>query len=473
MPKPFRPAAVLALALAVAALLAPSAHAAHDQYMTFEAPRDLLNPSTRPAAMDTIAGFGVNRLRLILTWKNVAPSANSRTKPDVDLSDPASYAWGEYDALMTEAAQRGWKVLMTVSGPVPKWATKKRKDDVTNPQPSEFRTFMTAVGKHYGPLVDTFSIWNEPNHPDFLKPQFNRRHHAVSGKLYRKLFLAGWRALRATGNGRKPLLMGETAPRGTSHVVAPLAFLRQALCLDDRYKRVGNCTNLPADGYAHHSYSTRQGPFFKPGNPDDVTMGVVWRLNRALQYAARAGVVPDDMPIYLDEFGVQSYPDKLLGVPLPKQPQYYAISEKLAYDNPRVASFSQYLLRDDLKSARGGGGILSQSAFPGFESGLELANGKRKPAFKGYRLPLVATESGRSGVRFWGKVRPATQATKITLQQRDKGRKWRDLKTVDTNADGYWHSTGHNRKKRYWRVVWTAPDGTTYHGATTKAFPKP
>jgi hypothetical protein len=469
MPKP-----IVALALVLAALLAPAAaNAASDQYMTFEAPRDLLDPATRPAAMDKIAAFGVNRLRVILTWRNVAPSATSRTKPSVDLTDPASYSWGEYDALMTAAAERGWKVLLTVSGPVPKWATKKRKDYVTDPKPSEYQAFMTAVGRHYGPLVDTFSVWNEPNHPDFLLPQFNKKHHAVSGKLYRKLFLAAWKALRATGNGTKPLLMGETAPRGTGKVVAPLAFLRQALCLDKTYKRVGNCTNLPTDGYAHHSYSTRQGPFFVPENPDDVTMGVVDRLNRALRLAGRAGVIREGLPIYLDEFGVQSYPDKLLGVPLAVQPQYYAISEKLAYDNPRVASFSQYLLRDDLKSTKGGGGILSKSAFPGFESGLELANGKRKPAFDGYRLPLVATESGRTGVRFWGKVRPATAATQVVLQQRDGKGSWRTLKTLQTDAAGYWHTTGKRRSKRVWRVLWTAPDGTRFHGATTKAYPKP
>jgi hypothetical protein len=471
MPKPIRPAAV-ALALLLAALLAPAAHADKTQYMTFEAPRDLLDAATRPAAMDTIASLGVNRLRVILTWSKVAPSAGSRTKPSVDLTDPANYAWGEYDALLTAAKERGWPVLLTVSGPVPKWATKSRKDNVTNPRPAEFQAFMTAVGRHYGDLVDTFSVWNEPNHPDFLMPQYDAKHHPASGRIYRQLFLAAWKALRATGNGQKPLLMGETAPRGTGKVVAPLAFLRQALCLDRTYKRVGTCTNLPADGYAHHSYSTREGPFFKPDNPDDVTMGVVGRLNRALQLAARAGVVPDNMPIYLDEFGVQSYPDRLLGVPLAVQPQYYAISEKLAYDNPRVASFSQYLLRDDLKTTKGGGGILSQSQFPGFESGLELANGKRKPAFDGYRLPLVATESGRTGVRFWGKVRPATAATQVTLQQRDGSGSWKTLKTITTDATGYWSSSGTRRAKRTWRVTWTAPDGTVYHGATTKAYPK-
>jgi hypothetical protein len=463
---------VALLALILCALLPAAAHAASDQYMTFEAPRDLKDASTRAHAMDQIASLGVNRLRLILTWKNVAPSPNAKTKPAVDLTDPASYDWSQYDGLMADAQTRNWPVLMTVSGPVPKWATKSRKDDVTNPSPAEYQAFMTAVGRHYGAQVQTWSVWNEPNHPDFLMPQFSGRK-PVSGTLYRKLFLAAWRGLRASGNGRDTLLMGETAPRGTGKVVAPLAFLRQALCLDAQYKRARRCTNLPADGYAHHSYSTREGPFFRPPNPDDVTMGVVSRLNRALGLAAKAGAIERNMPIYLDEFGVQSYPDKLLGVPLRQQPEFYAISEKLAYENSRVKSFSQYLLRDDTKNTSGGGGILAQSAFPGFESGLELANGKRKPAYDAFRLPLVVQLSGRSGVRFWGRVRPATAATEVTLQRRTGSGSWHTLKSVRTDAGGVFASTGSNRAGASWRVRWTAPDGTLYSGAPIRAYPKP
>ena len=75
-----------------------------------------------------------------------------------------------------------------------------------------------------------WSIWNEPNHPQFLLPQFvkNKPH---SPRIYRNLFLAAQRGLRASGNGADAVLFGETAPRGTPRVVAPLAFLRGALCL--------------------------------------------------------------------------------------------------------------------------------------------------------------------------------------------------------------------------------------------------
>jgi hypothetical protein len=204
-----------------------------------------------------------------------------------------------------------------------------------------------------------------------------------------------------------------------------------------------------------------------------VTMGVVSRLNRALGLAAKAGAIEPDLPIYLDEFGVQSYPDKLLGVPLRQQPEFYAISEKLAYENSRVKSFSQYLMRDDTKNTQGGGGILSTSEFPGFESGLELADGKRKPAYDGFRLPLVVQLSGSSGVRFWGRVRPATAATSVTLQQRNGSGSWRTLKTVRTNAAGVFVSTGSNRKGATWRVRWTAPDGTTDTGPPIRAYAKP
>lgn len=462
------------VALVLLGLLAPAAaQASRTQIMTFEAPRDLLNPATRPRALDQIASLGARSLRLILTWKDVAPSPTSRRRPKVDLTDPANYAWGQYDALLAAAKARNWPVLLTVSGPVPKWATLRKRDYLTYPSAREFQSFMTAVGRHYGAQISTWSVWNEPNHPDFLLPQYDRRHRPLSGRIYRRLFLAAWRALRATGNGRDTLLMGDTAPRGTGRVVAPLAFLRQTLCLDARYRKARGCSNLPADGYAHHSYSTRQGPFFVPPGRDDVTMGVIGRLTRALDLAARAGAIQRNMGIYLDEFGVQSYPDRLLGVPLSQQPEYYAISEKLAYDNPRVKLFSQYLLRDDPKNTkRHGGGILAQSAFPGFESGVELAGGRRKPFYDGYRLPLVVTRV-RRGVTFWGKVRPAAGPTSVTLQQRVGRGRWRTLKTLRTDAAGYFSSRGTNRAARTWRVLWRAPNGTRYQGPPIRAYPRP
>ncbi|MEA2272284.1 MAG: hypothetical protein QOI98_992, partial [Solirubrobacteraceae bacterium] len=72
--------------------------------MTFEAPRDLLDPASRDAALAELGGLGVHRLRVVLYWRNVAPNSASPTRPSFDATSPAGYAWGEYDALMHAAA---------------------------------------------------------------------------------------------------------------------------------------------------------------------------------------------------------------------------------------------------------------------------------------------------------------------------------------------------------------------------------
>jgi len=455
------------IALVCAALLAPAATAwaSHGQTVSFEAPRDLLDASLRPAAMDQLASLGVRSLRVVIYWHSVAPSPDSATRPNVDATDPGAYDWGQYDALLAAAAQRNWSVLLTVSGPVPRWATAARTDTVTRPSPKEFQAFMTAVGRHYGGQVSTWGIWNEPNHPQFLGPQYLKGHRPESGRIYRQLFLAGWRGLRASGNGSDKILMGETAPRGSLHDVAPLAFLRQALCLNSSYRRVGRCSNLPADGYAHHAYTTRQGPFFRPSGHDDVTIGVLSRLTRALDRAAVAGAIHRGLPVYLTEFGIQSFPDTLLGVPLAQQPEYDAISEKLAYDDPRVASFSQYLLRDDLPGS-------GKARFGGFESGLEFADGRPKPSYAAFPVPLVATRSG-SGVGLWGIARPATAASTVTLESASAKGAFHHLKSVRTDARGHWSTRSSYRSGERFRVVWTAPGGTAYTGPPIRAYRRP
>ena len=79
-----------------------------------------------------------------------------------------------------------------------------------------------------------------------------------------------------------------------------------------------------------------------------------------------------------------------------QQVEYRAISERIAYENPRVVSFSQYLLRDSDPSAPG--------EYGGFESGLRFADGKPKPSLPAFRLPLAVR---RIGSKAWGRRIPA------------------------------------------------------------------
>lgn len=456
--------ATLLLALLAAGAAALPARAARDQVLTFEAPRDLLDPATRDGAFADIAALGARSLRVILYWRDVAPSADAERKPAFDATDPAGYDWSKYDPILDQARQRGWPVQLTVSGPVPRWATLARRDNLTRPSPKEFGLFMRAAARHYGDRVARWSIWNEPNQPQFLLPQFFRGQVA-SPSWYRRLFLAGERGLRLGGLANPTVLMGETSPRGTGKVVAPLTFLRGVLCLNGSYRRNRSCGRLPADGYAHHAYSTRAGPFFVPPGPNDVTIGVLSRLVRALDRAGATGAIRARMPIFLTEFGVQSAPDPIFGVSQQRQAEFRAISERLAWDQPRVRAFSQYLLRDD--QARAGS---ASQRYGGFESGLRFADGRAKLSHAAFPVPLAALRRG-DRVTLWGLARPAGARTAVTILI--GARRPRTYRRYTTDAHGYFARRVPYVRGRSYRLRWTAADGRTLIGPATRVYRRP
>src|SRR6266542_785641 len=193
------------LAAAVAALAMPApAHASKDQYTIFEAPRELASSDAalRDKTFDEIEQLGARHIRVLLYWRSVAPSPNSKRAPaGFDEANPdAAYDWSRYDNIVAEAAARGIHVMMTVTGPVPTWATGSHRGHTYKPNTAHFERFMTAVGHRYGASVSTWSIWNEPNRPDFLTPQFVHRR-AYSPIRYRALYRAALRGLSASGNG--------------------------------------------------------------------------------------------------------------------------------------------------------------------------------------------------------------------------------------------------------------------------------
>ncbi len=191
----------------LAALCAPAAASASPrQTVTFEAPRELLSASTRAATLDQITSFGVTRVRQLVYWRDYAPDPDSRTRPNFDASDPNAYPadkWDNLDGLVSAAKAHGVAVTLTLTGPVPRWATRDKRDGLAYPDAKEFGAFATAIGRRYGDAIDTWSIWNEPNQPQFLMPQY-RNGKPYSPKLYRKLYQKAYAgsALDAGQRGR-------------------------------------------------------------------------------------------------------------------------------------------------------------------------------------------------------------------------------------------------------------------------------
>jgi len=464
---------LLAAALAACLIGSASASASTGQTTYFEAGSPLFEPAKQNQVFAQMQTLGVHALRIEMSWSSVAPGATSASKPGVDLTSPATYNWAEYAPIIARADALHWPVLLTVTSPVPRWATSNKKAPyITRPDDKDFQEFMTAVARRFGSQVAVYSIWNEPNHPAFLQPQWNSNRTPASPRIYRGLYQAGYAGLQAGGLAHPRVLFGETAPTGYEkttglHDVAPLLFLREALCLNAHYKRHGSCSELQMAGYAHHAYTKAVNPHWVDPIRDDVTIGSLSRLTAALDRAASAHAIPHGVPIYLTEFGVQSYPNHELGVSTGRQAEYDAIAEHIAWSNPRVAAFSQYLLKDDPLGGRPGAGVHGGTV--GFQTGLEYVSGKPKPLYYGWAVPMTVSKyHGRFSL--WGLVRPAQGPTTLTVLVRGKGAKrFSTLKTVTTNSRGYW-SFSSSVKGIQWRVRWKSPSGHTYEGPPVGAF---
>ena len=138
-----------------------------------------------------------------------------------------------------------------------------------------------------------------------------------------------------------------------------------------------------------------------------MTIGVLSRLTRALDLAAtRARACTSRLPIYLTEFGVQSKPNRFLGVSVAQQAEFDAIAEHIAWANPRVAAFSQYLLVDDPLGGKPGSSVNGGTI--GFQTGPRVRQRQAQAAVLRLaaaadrveaRSRLLAVGAGASGER--------------------------------------------------------------------------
>ena len=447
--------AVLIVAAAAALLIPQSAQASKSQWSVFEDHTALVKSGdvTRARVLQEIRNdLGADTVRIEVKWSEVAWDPANKTKPVFNASDPLAYASGPasypgfypYDDLVRRATNLGFGIIMTITGDAPRWATEGGLGatfETANRRviASEYGQFVAAVAKRYSgqlpdlPAVRYFSVWNEPNHRNFIKPT------KEAPKIYRDLVNAAIPQIRANAVPGAKIFVGELAPVGRApKAMGPTEFLRKWLCLNKRFKRTssgagcGSFTKIAAQGFAHHPY----GPTERvPKKKDVINMLAIRLLGKYLDQAARAGRITAKLPIYNTEFGLQSNPpDRSVSTSLAKQAALINEKEEYAYRYSRLKSHSQYLLLDD--PARLGSSSVKWS---GFQTGLKFADGRRKTAYNAYRFPIVVKQRGR-GVYVWGRVRPGKGVRSVQLQKggQNSGPK------VKTNASGYF---GVNRAK--------------------------
>src|SRR3954447_1320772 len=230
-------------ALATAALVVPttSAHAARGMEVALQDDSVFLTNSWygRDRAFQRAQELGVTRLRVNMLWARTISHNTGRSVP----ADPG-YQWGNYDALVSQAAAHGIKVQLTLVGPAPEWATGNHKVGVYKPNAGRFGRFAADVAAHFKGRVDRYAVWNEPNWKSWLEP------HGSSPRLYRSLYKSAYSAIKRSDPSAK-VLIGETSPLARGRAgTAPLSWLRAM---------VGH-SRLKADGYAHHPYDYRNSP---------------------------------------------------------------------------------------------------------------------------------------------------------------------------------------------------------------------
>ena len=507
---------VLIAALAAAAITPAAAQASRTQLTVMEDSTQLLTQGeeARNFALDQFKALDTDVVKIRVEWRDFAPDPTSRVKPPTfQATDPAAYpagAWDELDAAVRGVVARGMTPFLMVGPPAPDWATArppKKYVGVWKTDAADYGEFVRAIGLRYSgtfdglPRVSMWSVWNEPNHPQFIQPLSER----LRGKMvptaadqYRRLYVAATDAFAATGHGRDTILFGEVLPigqskLGTLNTIRPLLWLREFFCLDDDYRpfrgsaaAARGCSRFPkivTSGFAIHPYTKPAGPRYHLASPDDATIGQIGRIEKALDRVAKTRRVRKGLPIYSTEFGIQTDPPDCVGfgAPIDRQAAIINEAEYDSYVSRRVKTYSQYLLIDDPILTQFEPG--SNDRYGRYQTGLLWGRNAvrcespgvgftyatpKQPTFNAFQTPLYVRKLGRNrGVQVFGRARPRGREP----QPIEILRSGRVVRVV--TARGYFLTTLRGTSKGRWQLRWTGPDGQVHKSRVATALADP
>jgi len=377
---PLKLICAITAALALAVGLSANAYAAKGMEMAVQDDAVLWQGLYSNPQVDLVLAEGLHatRVKANVLWYYVVGGKTARKKK---APKRIKYNWSGYDALIANANAHGMKVQLALTGPAPAYATSNHRIGPMRPSAKKFKSFARAAAKHFKGRVDRYSIWNEPNHRGWIAP-IKRQ-----AKLYRAIYLAGYSAIKRADRHAK-VLFGETSPFGLAHgrnAQPPLKFIREVTCANKRYKRARHCGRIKTDGVAHHPYDFDHKPTYKYPGKDNVTIGVLSRLTRALSKLRKAkllstprGGVPY---VYLTEYGYFSSGSRKMSTS--KHGKYLVQAFTIAQKNPRVKEMLHFLL------------VQPSRKYRFFDTSLADRTGKPGRAFK--KLAAWAAKAAAAG----------------------------------------------------------------------------
>jgi Cellulase (glycosyl hydrolase family 5) len=400
----------------------------------------LLHVSTEGvrAVLSTLRGLGVDRVRITAGWSVLAPAPQSPRKPDFDATDSSQYpqaGWRKVDRAVAEAERLGIDVMIDIAFWAPRWAVERGTGGPDQyrwkPDPDEFGDFAEAVARRY-PNVRLWTTWNEPNYVAFLLPQWERRGAEwvpVAAHHYRAMHERAYEAIKEVSEDNRVLIgglgaLGAGRP-GTFRSIAPLRFVRELACVDERLRplRLPDCAGfrpLRADGFSHHPYMHKRAPDRPLPDPDSVGISDLARLSTLLEQLQRLERIERPLPLYVTEFGYETNPpDSERGVSLATQAFWLNQAASIAFRHPGLRMHAQFLLRDVAEDRN-------------YQTGLLLPEGKAKPALAGFALPFWI-----DGLEAIGRVWPAEGRERVRIEVARPGGAWRPVgKPFETGEDG-------------------------------------
>lgn len=375
----------------------------------------------------------------------VAP--NTPTKPSgFNASDPASpdYSFAAADAAVKQATADGLRVILQFTG-APTWAEGPNiPADATpgtwRPNDRDIQDYATALAARYSghfrdptdlakrlPKVWAFQLWNEPNLPDYLEPQWSGGH-ATSPVIYRGMLNAFYRGIKSRSPSALVVTAG-TGPFGdpppTGPRMSPALFWRTTLCVREAGPKLSStdCRD-PAhfDVLAHHPYSVG-APDTAALNPDDVSIPDMWKLTKILRTAELGGTAlpREHHQIWATETGYNTKPPNPKGIPIGEDARWLEQTLALLWSQG-VSLVTWNTIVDQ---------VPDPSYYTTSQSGVYFQDGRPKPALAAFRFPLMAwRDKGR--VEVWGR---APHSGRLRIQVHN-GNKWTtaSIVTVHTGA---------------------------------------
>jgi hypothetical protein len=388
------------------------------------------------------ATVGANVVVINIGWD--AP--NTPTEPaGFNALNPASpdYDFTSADAAVKDATADGMRVVADFTG-APEWAEgpgmpASATPGTWKPNDRDIRQYAVALATRYSghfpdptdplqmlPKVWAFELWNEPNLPEYLAPQWSHGR-PVAPVIYRGMLNAFYTGIKSRASralvvtaGTEPF--GDPAPVGPR--MMPALFWRVVLCVREVGTQLSDthCEH-PAhfDVLAHHPYSVG-APDTAALNADDVSIPDMWKLTKILRVAERGGTALPHIhhQIWVTETGYNTKPPNPEGIPVMEDAHWLEQTLELLWSQG-VSLVSWDTIVDQPPDP---------SYFTTSQSGVYFLDGQPKPALAAFRFPLVAWRR-KGTVQIWGRA-PASGRLSIEMQV---GNRWKTVRSLDVHTD--------------------------------------